>query len=210
MIQILDIFLNLDKYLSSFVQSYDILIYLLIFAIIFLETGLVIFPFLPGDSLLFAVGALSGIGLMNLWLMLFISAIAAILGDSVNYSIGRRFGTFLLGRKNRLITSSHLKTTQNFYDKHGNKTIVLARFVPIVRTFAPFVAGIGRMKYSSFISYNILGGIAWVAIFILGGFLFGNIPAVQQQIHWIVVGIIILSLLPIAWKLVRSKLSKSI
>ena len=206
MIPIIDIFLHLDKYLITFIQSHDILVYFLVFMIIFIETGIVFFPFLPGDSLLFTVGTLAAIGSMNLWVLIFSLTIAAILGDSINYWVGHKFGDFLLSRKNRVfLTLEHLKMTEEFYKKYGNKTIIFARFVPIVRTIAPFIAGMGKMSFPSFFKYNIIGGIVWVSMFIFAGFFFGNIPIVKEQLHWVIIGIIVISIIPIVWKIIRIK-----
>jgi len=207
MINLVDIFLNLDHYLNLFIQTYHTWVYLLLFLIIFAETGLVIFPFLPGDSLLFAIGALAGTGAMNIWLVFIVLVAAAIIGDSVNYWLGHRAGSYALNKKyGRFITPENLRATEQFYKRHGDKTILFARFVPIIRTIAPFVAGVGRMHYSSFLFYNILGAITWIALFLFTGFFFGNIPFVKQQLHWVIVGIIALSIIPILWKFISKKL----
>lgn len=193
----IDIFLHLDKHLGAVIESYGIWTYLILFLIIFCETGLVIMPFLPGDSLLFAAGAFAAAGNFNVLLLFVLLSIAAILGDTVNYWIGRYLGESILHTENpRFINKKHLEKTHLFYEKHGGKTIIIARFMPIIRTFAPFVAGVGEMSYVRFISYNIIGGIAWIAIFIFGGFLFGNIPFVKNNFTLVIMAIIVISVLP--------------
>ena len=197
--QLIDIVLHLDAHLNQWAADLGPWTYVLLFAIIFAETGLVVTPFLPGDSLLFAVGALSAtegspIKVVQVTLLLLV---AAILGDAVNYSIGKRIGPKVFDRPDsRFLKQEHLRKTQRFYEKHGGKTIVIARFVPIVRTFAPFVAGIGQMQYRRFALFNVTGGIAWVVGFIGAGYLFGNLPIVKQNFHIVIVGIIVLSVLP--------------
>jgi len=197
--QLLDIVLHLDAHLNQWAADLGPWTYVLLFAIIFAETGLVVTPFLPGDSLLFAVGALaategSPIKVVQVTLLLLV---AAIVGDAVNYSIGKKLGPKVFERPDsRFLKQEHLKKTQRFYEKHGGKTIVIARFVPIVRTFAPFVAGIGQMQYRRFALFNVTGGIAWVVGFIGAGYLFGNLPIVKQNFHIVIVGIIVLSVLP--------------
>lgn len=206
---IIDLFLHLDQHLADLTQQYGTAVHFILFAIIFAETGLVVTPFLPGDSLLFAAGALSAISdsqlsLLNLMWML---SLAGILGDSVNYSIGRRLGPRVFQfEKSRLLNKEHLIRAQRFYEKYGSAAVVLARFVPIVRTFAPFVAGVGEMNYRRFLFFNVLGGLIWVNLFLLGGYWFGNLPAVKSQFHFVIVGIIVVSVLPIAWEAVRHHL----
>jgi len=200
-----DFFLHLDKYLGALIVAYGNLTYGLLFLIIFCETGLVVTPILPGDSLIFAAGALSaGSVLSPVWLFILLAA-AAILGDSVNYSIGRFFGAKILEGKTGLIKEKHLRKSQEFYDKHGGKTIIIARFVPIVRTFAPFLAGLSHMNYSRFIAYNFLGGIAWVGLFVFGGYYFGNLPVVRENFSFVIFAIIFVSLLPPAIDFFRNK-----
>mgnify|MGYP001596698433 CR=1 FL=1 len=195
---IVNIFLHLDVYLGGIIQQHHIGVYALLFLIIFLETGIVIMPFLPGDSLLFAAGSFAALGSLNVSLLLFLLAVAAILGDSVNYAIGKSLGRKAFSPERRFLNHNHLRMTEEFYHRHGNKTIILARFVPILRTVAPFVAGVGNMHYPKFLLYNIAGGLVWTVLFIGGGFLFGNIPVVKENFSLVIVGIIILSLLPIA------------
>lgn len=201
MIQVLDYILHVDKYLHNLILEYGILVYFILFLIVFLETGLVVTPFLPGDSLLFAVGALTAVGLLNLPAILALLIFAAIIGDTLNYWIGYHFGTRIFTKdKSLLFNKNHLITTQNFYHKHGGKTIVLARFIPIIRTFAPFVAGIGKMDYLKFLIYNVFGGFIWVLLFILGGYFFGNIPIVKDNFGLVIIGIIIVSVIPLIIK----------
>lgn len=205
--QLLDLFLNLDQYLFDLTAKYQNWIYLILFLIIFLETGVVVAPFLPGDSLLFAVGALAALGLLNLWLILGLLITAAFLGDSVNYSIGKYLGAKVFERDYRFIKRKHLIKTQEFYERHGGKTILIARFVPIIRTFAPFVAGIGNMNYRQFLVYNLGGGIIWVTICVIGGYFFGNIPIVKENFSVVVLGIIGVSLLPIIIGFIKERIS---
>jgi membrane-associated protein len=192
-----EILLHLDKHLDLVIRNYGIWTYAILFLIIFLETGLVVTPFLPGDSLLFAVGTFAALGSLDArWLVISMS-IAAIAGDTMNYWIGYMVGPKVFNKeKSRFLNKEHLYRTHRFYEKYGGKTIILARFIPIIRTFAPFVAGIGSMTYRRFILYNISGGIAWVVIFVLGGYLFGNIPVVKQNFSLVIFAIIILSILP--------------
>ena len=203
---LIDFILHLDKHLVTIVAQYGLLTYLILFGIIFAETGLVVTPFLPGDSLLFAAGALAALGSFNLPVILAVLAAAAILGDTVNYWIGHFFGQKLVDNPRVPINQEHIDKTQAFYKKYGGKTIILARFVPIVRTFAPFVAGVGKMDYSKFILYNVVGGLLWVCAFTLLGFFFGNIPAVKENFTLVVLAIIGISVLPMMWELVKTRL----
>ncbi len=190
--------LHIDKYLQAIVSEYPAMTYILLFFIIFLETGIVVTPFLPGDSLLFAAGALAAVGLFNIGLLFIILFIAAVIGDNVNYHIGKYIGPKIFIKKSSLFfNKEHLVKAQTFYEKHGKKTIILARFIPFIRTFAPFVAGIGAMPYGVFFMYNIIGALLWCSLFIFGGFLFGNIPWVKGHFGLMVIAIIFISLLPL-------------
>lgn len=192
-----NVLLHLDTHLSLIIQDYGLWTYLILFLIIFCETGLVVTPFLPGDSLLFAVGTFAALGALDLGVLITLLSIAAVLGDSLNYAIGYRIGPRVFrGEASRFLNRKHLERTHEFYERHGAKTIVIARFLPIIRTFAPFVAGIGRMSYPRFVLYNVAGGIAWIAILLLGGFLFGNIPVVRRNFTLVILAIIVVSLLP--------------
>jgi membrane-associated protein len=193
----IEIVLHLDKYLDIVIRNYGTWTYVLLFLIIFCETGLVVTPFLPGDSLLFAVGTFAALGSIDIrWLVVLLS-LAAILGDNVNYWIGYFTGPRVFSReKSRFLNKEYLDRTHRFYEKYGGKTIVIARFIPIIRTFAPFVAGIGRMTYRRFTLYNIVGGIAWILIFVLGGYFFGNIPLIKRNFEIVILAIIFISVLP--------------
>lgn len=193
---LLDLFLHLDTHLQVIIQEYGTWTYLLLFVVVFLETGVVVTPFLPGDSLLFAAGAFAATGVLDVWWMWTLLSIAAVLGDTVNYSIGSRIGPRAFQGRIRFLKREHLERTQQFYARHGGKTIVLARFVPIIRTFAPFVAGVGQMSYRYFVLYNIAGGLCWTVLFIWGGYFFGNLPFVKRNFTLVILAIIVLSLLP--------------
>lgn len=196
-IYLIDFFLHLDKYLPDIIKSFGIWIYVLVFLVIFCETGLVVTPVLPGDSLLFALGSFAALGALNIELLLLLLCIAAVAGDTVNYSIGHFIGPKVFHYEGgRFFKKEYLIKTHQFYEKHGGKTIIIARFMPIIRTFAPFVAGIGAMTYPKFILYNIVGGVAWVFTFLLGGFYFGNIPSVKKNFTMVIIAIIIISVLP--------------
>ena len=192
---LIDLFLHLDEYLSQIISQYGVWTYALLFFVIFMETGFVVTPFLPGDSLLFAAGTFAALGSLNLYLLLILLMIAAIGGDTVNYWIGHYLGDRAYSIK--WIKKEYIDKTHSFFEKHGGKTIFLARFVPIVRTFAPFVAGIGRMSYGYFITYNFVGGITWVLLFTLSGYFFGNIPFVRENFEFVIVAIILISVVPI-------------
>ncbi len=203
-----DVFFHLDVYLNQWAGSMGHWLYVLVFGILFCETGLVVTPFLPGDSLLFALGALASIegSPMSVWVLLVILSVAAVLGDAVNYSIGFRVGPKVFSREDSwLLNKKHLIRTQRFYEKHGGKTIFLARFIPIIRTFAPFVAGIGKMGYRRFAVFNVTGGVSWVLSFVLGGYIFGNAPVVKRNFHFVIVAIILISVIPVAWELWRAR-----
>ena len=201
--------MHFDRYIPYIMEHYGSLVYCLLFAIIFCETGLVVTPFLPGDSLLFACGALSAASeSLHVGIFAAVCLAAAILGDTSNYWIGEVFGRRLLASKNRLIKPEHVEKAQHFYEKHGNKAIFLCRFAPIVRTFAPFVAGIGSMHYRTFIVYNVVGAIVWVGLFIGAGYFFGNIPAIKQNFSLVTMGIVAFSLLPVAMEVYKAKFGK--
>jgi membrane-associated protein len=202
---LIEYILHLDKHLAVIIQTYGVWTYLLLFLIIFMETGLVIFPFLPGDSLLFAAGTFAGLGVLNIWVLFIILSLAAILGDTVNYWIGHYIGPRAFSGNVRFLKKEYLDRTHEFYERHGGKTIILARFIPIIRTFAPFVAGIGEMSYGHFISYNVIGGIAWVALFTFGGYFFGNLPFVQNNFAVVVVAIIIISVMPGVYEFIKER-----
>ena len=197
--QAIDFVLNINKHLEGIIQSYGAWIYVFLFLIVFCETGLVVTPFLPGDSLLFAAGALSGENRLNLWLVMGILIAAAILGDTVNYWIGSRFrGVFAEGGRIKLVKPAHLERTRLFFDKYGGKAIIIARFVPIVRTVTPFFAGLGTMNYGKFMLYNVAGAVLWVVVCTGAGFFFGNMPWVKKNFELVVLGIIVVSLIPLA------------
>jgi membrane-associated protein len=204
---LIDFILHIDVHLGQLIQTYGAITYAILFVIIFIETGLVVMPFLPGDSLLFAAGAFAALGALNIFSLLILLIGAAFLGDTVNYWIGHFFGEQLIANPRIPINKEHIEKTQKFFDKHGGKTIILARFVPIVRTFAPFVAGIGKMSYRHFISYNIIGGVLWVMLFTLAGFFFGNIPSVKHNFTLVIMGIIVISVLPMVIEFIRHKRS---
>ncbi|MEN6405440.1 MAG: DedA family protein [Thermoguttaceae bacterium] len=204
-----DLFLHLDKHLGDVISHYGVWTYLILLAVIFCETGLVVTPFLPGDSLLFAAGAFSATGALDpLWLFLLLS-VAAVLGDTVNYWIGAWIGPRAFSGNVRFMKKEYLDRTHAFYEKYGGKTIIIARFVPIVRTFAPFVAGVGAMSYGRFIVYNIVGGVAWVALFVFGGYWFGNLDFVRKNFSIVVLAIILISVMPMVVEYVRSRRQKT-
>jgi len=208
----LDFILHLDKYLNLIISQFGAWTYALLFLIIFAETGLVITPFLPGDSLLFAAGTFAAVDSLNVIILFTTLTLAAILGDTVNYSFGKLLGRAAFRKYPKIFKKEYLDKTQKFYDKYGVKTIVLARFVPIVRTFAPFIAGVGAMNYFKFLLYNVIGGIIWVALFVFGGYFFGNIQWVKDNFSLVILIIVALSFVPMAWeywKHKRNKKSKS-
>jgi membrane-associated protein len=202
---LLDFVLHLDKHLSPIIHEYGAWTYLLLFAIVFCETGLVVTPFLPGDSLLFAAGAFAANGSLTVWALAGSLIAAAILGDTANYWIGHFLGHRLLNGRRRLIKPEHIAYTHEFFEKYGGKTVIIARFVPIVRTFAPFVAGLGSMSYGRFMSYNVVGGSAWVLLCTFAGYWFGNLPFVQKNFSLVVLAIIFLSLLPGVWEIWQAR-----
>jgi membrane-associated protein len=193
---LIDFVLHMDEYLSVIIGNYGAWTYGILFFIIFLETGFVVTPFLPGDSLLFAAGSFAALGALNPVYLFILLSIAAVIGDTVNYSIGHYIGPKAFSGEIKYLKKEHLDRTHEFYEKHGGKTIILARFIPIIRTFAPFVAGIGAMTYGHFILYNVIGGISWVAIFIFGGFYFGNLPFVRDNFEIVIFTIIFISFIP--------------
>jgi len=208
--EFLDIFLHINDHLSEFTKQHGTLVYLFVFTIIFCETGLVVTPFLPGDSLLFAIGAVSAdpdSGL-NLWMAATVITIAAILGDTANYWIGRKFGHWVVMKFPKIIKPEHLDKTHDFFNKHGGKTIIMARFIPIIRTFAPFVAGSGAMNFQRFMAYNILGAFLWVILLLPAGYFFGSIPIVKEHFELVVIGIVFISALPVMIEVLKAKFSK--
>lgn len=203
---IMDVVLHLDVRLADLVNQYGALSYAIVFLIVFAETGFVVTPFLPGDSLLFAAGAIAALGSLNIGGLVLLLIVAAVLGDTVNYWIGHFFGRKIVDNpKITFINQEHIDKTEQFYKKHGAKTIILARFVPIVRTFAPFVAGVGSMHYSTFILYNVIGGALWVSLFTLLGFFFGNMEIIKENFHYAVFAIIGLSILPMIYEYMQNK-----
>ena len=207
----IEIFLHLDRHLSGVIQAYGGWTYLILFLIIFCETGLVVTPILPGDSLLFAVGTFAALGALELEYLLAGLTIAAILGDSVNYAIGHYMGPKVFSKKNsRIFRKEYLDKTHRFYEKYGAKTIIIARCAPIVRTFAPFVAGIGAMSYGRFLTYNIVGGVLWICLFVLGGYFFGGLPIVKQNFTLVILAIIALSIMPGVIEFIRARRQSAI
>ena len=203
---IIEIFLHLDKHMNIVIQNYGVWTYLIIFLIVFCETGLVITPMLPGDSLLFAAGSFAGMGMLDVRLLFLLLSVAAIIGDSVNYYIGRYMGPKVFQKGNsRIFKKEYLDKTHKFYEKYGGKTIILARFIPIVRTFAPFVAGVGAMSYGRFAAFNIAGGTAWVGLFVFGGYYFGGLQIVRQNFSIVILAIIFISMLPGLVEFIRHK-----
>ncbi|MDD5012185.1 MAG: DedA family protein [Candidatus Nanoarchaeia archaeon] len=210
LVGIVNFFLNLDTSLAGLISTYGVFVYVLLFLVVFVETGLVIIPFLPGDSFLFAAGTFAGIGSLNLFLIFVLLSSAAILGDSLNYFIGKYVGPRVFkSDTSKFFKKEHLISAEKFYEKHGAKAIVYARFIPIIRTFAPFVAGIGKMKYRKFLLFNIFGGILWVSLFVFGGYFFGNIPLIRENFELAILTIIFISLIPplIGWIKHRKKSS---
>ena len=200
---LIDLFLHLDEHMANIINQYGAWTYAILFMVVFMETGFVITPFLPGDSLLFAAGTFAALGSMNVWLLVLLLIIAAIAGDTVNYWIGHYLGDRAYNLK--WIKREYLDRTHAFFEKHGGKTIFLARFVPIVRTFAPFVAGMGNMSYGYFFSYNVFGGIVWVLSFTFLGYFFGNIPFVKENFELVILAILLISVVPIAWEALKAR-----
>lgn len=201
---IIDFILHIDVHLGEIISAYGVLTYVILFLIVFVETGVVFAPFLPGDSLLFAAGAFSALGSLNPWLVFGILSVAAILGDTCNYWIGHFFGQRIIANPKIPLNQEHIDKTNLFFQKHGGKTIFLARFVPIVRTFAPFVAGIGKMDYKKFISYNLFGGVVWVGLFIFAGYFFGNFSFIKHNFSLVILAIILVSVLPMLTHFLKS------
>jgi membrane-associated protein len=207
--ELIDFILHVDDHLLEFITNYGVWIYGILFLIIFVETGLVVMPFLPGDSLLFAAGALAAsTGAMDPWILIPLLFIAAVLGDTLNYHIGKYIGPRVFEIESRFINKKHLNATQKFFEKHGGKTIIFARFVPFARTFAPFVAGAGSMNYKFFLTYNVIGAALWISSFVILGYLFGNLPIVKDNFTYLIFGIIILSILPGIIGFIRQKFLK--
>lgn len=209
---IIDFILHIDVHLAELVAQYGVWVYAILFLILFCETGLVVTPFLPGDSLLFVAGALAALpdNAINIYLMITLMIIAAVIGDAVNYTVGRLFGDKLFSKPDsRIFRRSYLDKTHKFYERHGGKTIVMARFVPIVRTFAPFVAGMGHMPYRSFATFNVAGALLWVVLFCFTGYIFGDLPIVQRNLKWLMVAIILISLLPMVAEFCRHRYAAS-
>lgn len=209
--EIFDFILHIDSYLESIINLFGAWTYVILFLIIFAETGLVVTPFLPGDSLLFAVGTLAGGGMLNVWAVYIVMLIAAILGDSVNYSIGKYLGPKVFAKENSIFfKKAYLAKTREFYDLHGGKTIIMARFMPIIRTFAPFVAGIGSMPYHTFFLYNVVGAFIWVTSLTAAGFFLGSLPFVQANFEYVIFGIIGVSLLPLVIEFIKHKIGPKV
>ena len=206
---LIDFILHIDRHLIELVQAYGNWVYGILFLIVFCETGLVIMPLLPGDSLLFVAGTLAAQGALQVHGLAVMLMIAAILGDSLNYAIGKRFGHLIAGPDSRWVKQAHIQRTHAFFEKHGGKTIIVARFVPIVRTFAPFVAGIGEMSYYKFITFNVVGAVLWVACFVYAGFWFGNLEVVRNNLKLIMLGMIVLSVLPIVFEAFKHRLRRA-
>jgi membrane-associated protein len=211
MSELIDLFLHLDKHLAELVANYGPWVYAILFFIVFAETGLVVTPFLPGDSLLFAAGALAGTGVLNVYVTLLLLFIAAVLGDAVNYAVGRFIGARVFerdggaGRMDRLINKDYVDRAHAFFERYGGKAVVIARFVPIIRTFVPFVAGAVAMTYPKFAFYNVSGGLLWVAVCVGGGYAFGNVPIVQRNFSLVVIGIIVVSVIPVFVELIQAR-----
>ena len=201
-----DFFVHLDRHLAEVIRQYGGYTYAILFLVVFLETGLVVTPLLPGDSLLFAAGSFAGLGVLNPWLLFALLSVGAILGDTVNYAIGAYLGPKVFHYpRSRFFNPEHLRKTHEFYEKYGGKTIIIARFVPIIRTFAPFVAGIGAMSYARFLLYNVVGGVLWVGVCVFAGYFFGNLPIVKKNFSLVILGIIVVSVMPAMVEFLRHR-----
>ena len=204
---LIDFIIHIDKYLGEIIQNFGVITYAILFMIIFCETGLVVTPFLPGDSLIFVGAAFAAIGSLNVWILYVVILFAAFLGDTVNYEIGKKIGAKIEEKENpKLIKKEYLERTHNFFEKHGGKSIVLARFVPIVRTFAPFVAGSGKMNYFNFLKYNLLGSVLWVSLCVGAGYFFGNIEFVKNNFSLVILAIVFVSVMPLAISILLNKI----
>lgn len=206
---LIDFILHVDQHLVEFVTNYGIWIYAILFMIIFVETGLVVMPFLPGDSLLFAAGALASTGAMDPWILGVLLFVAAVLGDTLNYHIGKYIGPRVFETQSRWINKEYLYKTQAFFEKHGGKTIIFARFIPFARTFAPFIAGVSQMHYRTFLMFNVIGAFFWISSFIFLGYQFGNLPVMKDNFTYVIFGIIILSVMPAVIAFIRERMQKS-
>ena len=206
---LIDFILHIGDHLQELVKNYGNWIYAILFAIVFCETGLVVLPFLPGDSMLFAAGAIAAVGDMNVFVLMGLLIIAAVLGDFVNFEIGKHFGQRLFANpSSKFFKQSYLQKTHDYYEKYGGRTIIIARFIPIVRTFAPFVGGMGKMNYAQFARYNVMGAVLWVTLFTLLGYFFGQLPFVKQHFSWIMIGIIVVSVVPMVVEIIRHRHDK--
>ena len=206
---LIDFILHIGDHLQELVKNYGNWIYAILFAIVFCETGLVVLPFLPGDSMLFAAGAIAAVGDMNVFVLMGLLIIAAVLGDFLNFEIGKHFGQRLFANpSSKIFKQSYLQKTHDYYEKYGGRTIIIARFIPIVRTFAPFVGGMGKMNYAQFARYNVMGAVLWVTLFTLLGYFFGQLPFVKQHFSWIMIGIIVVSVVPMVVEIIRHRHDK--
>jgi membrane-associated protein len=206
--EFMEIFLHLDKHLFELVSNYNYWTYLFLFIVIFCETGLVVMPFLPGDTLLFVAGAVVALGVLNIWVLVLVLCVASLLGDTVNYSFGNLVGKKIYIREYRFVNKKHLIKTNEFFEKHGGKTIILARFIPVVRTFAPFVAGAGAMNFPRFISFSVVGSVVWVFTCVFTGYFFGNMDAVKNNFSTVVLVIVFIPLIPVGFSFIKKKLTR--
>src|SRR5271157_300757 len=205
---LINFILHVDTFLGQLIATFGVWTYVILFGVIFIETGIVIFPFFPGDSLIFTAGLFANVGELNFWALLVLFIAAAIIGDTVNYWIGKIIGPRVFTEKSKYLKQKYVLDAQAFYERHGNATIFLGRFIPVIRTFVPFVAGIGKMKYRHFLMYNVLGGITWVCLFLISGYFFGGIPVVQQNLSLIVILIVVVSFIPVFYGGIKSLLSR--